>query len=165
MSKNIKNNIIKKIESKELTARPQWVFALGSALSAIGLVLSTALAILSIQLLRFRLTHPGIGAARKLNFILSSLPWYIPVLAIAGLLGGYLLLKRYDFSYRKNFGVIAAIIFLSIIGSSYLLSRLGFDDFMSRRGYFRQIYGGEQGMGQMNSGARGQGQVKGRMSR
>lgn len=164
MSKNIKANIVKKIENKELSIRPRWVFLLGSTLSVIGLVISTALALLSIQLLRFRLTHPGIGAARKLNFVLTSLPWYVPVLAIIGLALGYLLLKRYDFSYRKNLGVIGLIIALSIVGSSYLLSRLGLDDFMTKRGYFRQIYGQEQGAGQMNGVGRGQGQVKGRMS-
>ena len=53
--------------------------------------------LLAIHLLRFRLTHPGIGAARKLDFILNNLPWYVPVFALVGLLGGYLLLRRYDF--------------------------------------------------------------------
>ncbi len=86
MSKNIKAIITKKIEKKEVSMHPKWVFLLGSSLSAIGLIISTALVLLSIQLLRFRLTHPGIGAARKLDFILTTLPWYIPVLAIVVLI-------------------------------------------------------------------------------
>lgn len=165
MSKNIKSNIIKKIENKELTMRPQWVFMLGSFLSVIGLAISTALALLSIQLLRFRLTHPGIGAARKIDYILTTLPWYIPVLAIVGMIGGYILLRRYDFSYRKNLGLISLLVLVSIIGSSFLLSRLGLDDFMTKRGYFRQIYGQESGSGQLNRGGNGRGQVKGWMMR
>lgn len=149
MSKNIKTNIIKKINNQEIVMRPRWVFYLGSALSVIGLSLSSLLALLSIQLLRFRLTHPGIGAARKLDFVLTTLPWYIPVLAIVGLVGGYLLLKRYDFSYRKNFSLITVIIILALIMGSYLLDRLGLDSFLSGRGYFRQIYGQEQKKGRM----------------
>lgn len=150
MSKNIKANIIKKIESDEVVMRPAWVFYLGSALSVIGIFISSALALLSIHLLRFRLTHPGIGASRKLDFILTTLPWYIPVLAIAGLFGGYILLRRYDFSYRKNIGVIAIVIVLGLIISSYLLDYLGFNSFLNKRGYFRQIYGQEQMRGRIH---------------
>lgn len=149
MQKNIKSNVIKKIENKEVSIRPQWIFLLGSVISAIGLVLSTALTLLATQLLRFRLEHPGFGATRKLVFILASLPSYIPILAILGLVGGYLLLKRYDFSYRKNFGIIVILIVLGLIGSSYFLNHLGLDNFLSKRGYFRQIYGQEQMRGRM----------------
>lgn len=158
MSKNIKTNIIKKIKDQEISIRPRWIFYLGSALSLFGLSIASLLAILSIQLLRFRLTHPGIGAARKLDFILTTLPWYIPVLAIVGLIGGYLLLKRYDFSYRKNFNIITIVIVLALIMGSYILDKLGLDSFLSGRGYFRQIYGQEQ---QMNAG-QGRGVQRGR---
>jgi hypothetical protein len=144
MSKNIKANILKKIESDEVVMRPAWVFYFGSALSMIGLFVSSAIALLSIHLLRFRLTHPGVGAARKLEFVISTLPWYIPVLAVVGLIGGYLLLKRYDFSYRKNLGLITIVIVLGLIASSYLLDYLGFNSFLNKRGYFRQIYMQEQ---------------------
>jgi hypothetical protein len=144
MSKNIKANILKKIESDEVVMRPDWVFYFGSALSMIGLFVSSAIALLSIHLLRFRLTHPGVGAARKLEFVISTLPWYIPVLAVVGLIGGYLLLKRYDFSYRKNLGLITIVIVLGLIASSYLLDYLGFNSFLNKRGYFRQIYMQEQ---------------------
>ncbi len=143
MSKQIKNKIIEKINYNGIKIRPRSAFILGSMISAIGVFISTTIAILAIHLLRFRLTHPGIGAARKINFILTSLPWYVPVIAILSLVGGYLLLKRYDFSYRKNFSLILAIILVGLILSSYVLDRLGLDDFLSRRGYFREIYGQE----------------------
>lgn len=150
MSKNIKANIIQKIKSDKVIMRPTWVFYLASALSALGLFLASGLTLLSIHLLRFRLTHPGIGAARKLDFIFSALPWYIPVLAVVGIVGGYLLLKRYDFSYRKNLGVIAVIIVLGLFATSYLLDYLGFNSFLNQRGYFRQIYGQEQIRGRIS---------------
>jgi uncharacterized membrane protein YdcZ (DUF606 family) len=143
MSKQLKSKIIETINVKGLTIRPRSAFILGSFISAIGIFLSTMLAILAIHLLRFRLTHPGFGAARKIDFVLNTLPWYVPVIAVAGLIGGYLLLKRYDFSYRKNFSLILVVILIGLMISSYVLDRLGLDNFLTRRGYFREIYGQE----------------------
>lgn len=163
MSKQIKTNIIETINKKGLTIRPRSAFVLGSLISAIGVFLSTMLALLAIHLLKFRLTHPGIGAARKIDYILNTLPWYVPVLAIISLVGGYLLLKRYDFSYRKNFSLILAIILVGLIISSYVLDRLGLDNFLTQRGYFRQIYGQE--MRSRQNQEFGPGQMRGRMGR
>ncbi len=137
---NIKKSVLSAVQSGGVTMRPRWHFILGTTLSAIGITISAALSLLAIHLLRFRLTHPGIGAARKLDFILNNLPWYIPVFALVGLLGGYLLLRRYDFSYRKNFGYILLAVLIGLILGSYTLSTLRLDDFLTRRGYFRQIY-------------------------
>jgi hypothetical protein len=163
MSKQIKSKVIQTIHKKGLTIRPRSIFVIGSLISAIGVFFSTALAILAIHLLRFRLTHPGLGAARKIDFILNTLPWYIPVIAIAGLLGGYLLLRRYDFSYRKNFSLILAIILVGLIISSFVLDRLGLDNFLTKRGYFREIYGQE--MGGKSNFPLGSGGTRTRMSR
>lgn len=140
MSTKIKNKIIEKIESKQLVMKPAWVFYFGSAMSVMGLFLTTIITLLSIQLLKFRLNHPGLGAERKINYIISTLPWYVPVLAISGLVGGYLLLKRYDFSYSKNSKIIFGIVITGLVLGSILLHRIGMDDFLSRRGFFRQIY-------------------------
>ena len=163
MSKNLTAKIISQIKHDALTMRPRWHFALGAALSAIGIAISAALSLLAIHLLRFRLTHPGIGAARKLDFILNNFPWYVPVFALVGLLGGYLLLRRYDFSYRKNFGYIVLSIIVGLVLGSYALSSLRIDDFLTRRGYFRQIYQG-QTESPMPSG-RGQGRMLNRFGR
>lgn len=140
MSKNIKKTVMDSINQKHLHIRPKWHFVLGATLSSVGLIITMSMSLLAIHLLKFRLTHPGIGAARKLDFILTNLPWYIPVLGVLGLVGGYYLLKRYDFSYRKNFGYIVLAIIISLLLGSYALSSLRLDDFLTKRGYFRQIY-------------------------
>ncbi len=163
MSKNLTSSVITKIKHDALTMRPRWHFTLGAALSALGITISAALSLIAIHFLRFRLTHPGIGAARKLDFILNNLPWYIPVFALVGLLGGYLLLRRYDFSYRKNFGYIVLAVLIGLVLGSYTLSSLRLDDFLTRRGYFRQIYQ-DQTDSPMPSG-RGQGRMQNRFGR
>lgn len=158
MSKNLKKNILLKINEDKVNMHSRWFYVFGSVLTAIGIFIASALTLLSIHLLRFRLTHPGIGAARKLDFILNNLPWYLPAIAVIGIIGGYFLLKKYDFSYRKNFSLILIIIILGIIASSYVLDKLGLDNFFARRGYFRQIYmqqqiqNGTQGTGMMQRG-------------
>lgn len=141
MSKNLTDKVIDQIKQEHLVIRPRWHFILGATISAIGLVITSALIMLSLHLLRFRLTHPGIGASRKLDFILTNLPWYVPVLAVTGIIGGYYLLKRYDFSYRKNFVYILLAILMGLVLGTYSLRALRLDDFLTRRGYFRELYG------------------------
>ncbi len=155
MSKNLTAKVIGTIKQKELAIRPRWHFILGATLSALGLAITSALTMLSLHLLRFRLTHPGIGAGRKLDFILTNLPWYIPVLAVVGLVGGYYLLKRYDFSYRHNFIAILLVVIIGLILGTYSLSLLRLDDFLTRRGYFRELYGQNQPPGHQMQQGRG----------
>lgn len=140
MSKNIKTNIIRKIESQEIKMKPAWMFYLGTTISIVGLFFTTILTLLSIQLLKFRLTHPGLSAEKKISLVIATLPWYIPVLAVSGLIGGYYLLKRYDFSYSRNRAVVFGLIVLALFLGSLALNRLGIDEFLGRRGYFKQIY-------------------------
>ena len=163
MSKNLTSSVITKIKHDKLTMRPRWHFIVGAALSAIGITISAALSLLAIHLLRFRLTHPGIGAARKLDFILNNLPWYVPVFALVGLLGGYLLLRRYDFSYRKNFGYVLLAVLIGLVLGSYTLSTIRLDDFLTRRGYFRQIY--QDQTDSPMPGGRGPGRMQNRFGR
>lgn len=140
MSKNIEHKVLHKITANSISIRPRWHFVVGATLSAIGVALSAALSIIALHLVRFRLTHPGLGAARKLDWLLNNLPWYVPVFAVGGLVGGYILLRRYDFSYRKNFGFIVLAAIVGLFIGSFTLSTLRVDDFLMKRGYFRQIY-------------------------
>lgn len=140
MSKKIETKVIEQIMDGKVKMKPRWMFIVGSVATAIGVLLSTSLALLSIQLIRFRLTHPGIGATTKINLVLSSLPWYIPLLAIGSLVGGYYFLKKYDFSYRKNSSYILLLIIMSLFFSTYILDRIGLNNFMMKRGYFKRIY-------------------------
>jgi hypothetical protein len=144
MSKNLKQNVIKEIKSSKVAMRPRWIFVLGSALSGVGLFISGMMTLLSIQLIKFRFLRPGIGASYKLDYLLSSIPWYLPVIAVGSLISGYMILRRYDFSYRKNIYFILSIIVAGLVFGSILWHMLNVDQFMSRRGYFRQIYQEQQ---------------------
>ena len=143
MSKKLEEKIIKDIKSGSIKMRPKWIFVVGSIFTAIGVLLATSLGLLSIQLIRFRLNHPGSAGSVKIMTVIASLPWYIPVLTILALISGYYFLKQYDFSYRKNISYILGLIIVGLIFGSFLLSSLGVDNFLMRKGYFKRIYNQE----------------------
>lgn len=120
--------------------RPRLYFLAGSVLSLFGLLGSSIVLVFALYLTRFALTHPGPGAERKLTLLLTSLPWYIPALALTSLLAGLLLLRRYDFSYKKNFGYILAILLAGLWLGSSALQHSRIEEFLTTRGYFRQLY-------------------------
>ncbi len=140
MSKKLEEKIIKDIKSGSIKMRPKWLFVIGSLITGFGVILTTSLALLAIQLIRFRLNHPGQSGAIKVNTVIASLPWYIPVIAVTAIVGGYLALKQYDFSYRKNASFIMILVIVGLVFGSFILDKVGADQILMKRGYFRRIY-------------------------
>jgi len=143
MSKKITQNIIHQIETGKLKMRPKYLFIIGSIFSVVGLFSSLTLTLFLGNIIYFRYTHPGFGAERKVIYLLTSLPWYLPLLVLSSIIGGYLLLRRYDFSYSKYRYHIFFLIILSILAGNYLLNHYGLNQFLQSRGYFRNLYQNE----------------------
>jgi len=76
----------------------------------------------------------------RLEQMLSTFPWWIPALAIIGVILGIWLLKNYDFSYKKNFRLIAVSFIFAIILATVALDYLGFNSFWQRQGSMRRYY-------------------------
>lgn len=112
--KNITDNIMDQIHEEKIKMRPKAYFILGSVLTFVGLVSSVVVSVFLVGLIRFSLRAHGPMASYRLDQILSSFPWWAPVFAIAGLVMGIWLLRRYDFSFKVNFKVV-------IIGFIWLL--------------------------------------------
>ncbi len=136
---DLKSKVIRAVENGHVSMRPRTYFIAGSILSALGLFISSTVLVFVLYLTRFAITHPGPGAERKLALLLSNLPWYIPALALASLVGGLYLLRRYDFSYKKNFGYILAIIVAGLWIGSIALERSRIEEFLTQRGIFRRL--------------------------
>lgn len=136
---DLKSKVVSAVEKGQVSMRPRLYFVAGSLLSFLGLLVTSVVLVFATYLTRFAITHPGPGAERKLALLLSSLPWYIPALAVASLVGGLYLLRRYDFSYKKNFGYILAIIVAGLWLGSLALERSAVEEFLTTRGYFRQL--------------------------
>lgn len=137
--KDIKGLVMAKISSNEIKMKPKWIFVMGSILTLFGLVGLTFGAIFLINLTLFLARKRGMGYGR-LEMMLDSFPVWIPLLAVLGLIFGIWMLKKYDFSYKNNFPVIALIFVIIVFASAVLVDQLGLNDVWSSRGPMRRFY-------------------------
>lgn len=143
----VENKIMDKIMSNEVKMKPKWYFVLGSLISYIGVIGSIigATFFTNITIFLIRKRGPGLG---RISMLLESFPLWIPLLAIALLILGIWLLKKYDFSYRKNFLTIAIAIITAVFLSAQIIDFLGLSDIWARRGPMKGLYGEHQINGQ-----------------
>ena len=129
-----------KINSNQITMKPRWYFYLGSISLMTGLVASSITAIFSLNLIFFLLRQHGPRGMWRLQVLLSSFPWWVPILAFTGVFSGIWLLKKFDFSYKKNFALIASGFILGLIITAVLLDILGLNHIWFKRGPLRRYY-------------------------
>lgn len=137
---NLEKEIMSRITSGQVKMKPKWYFFFGSIIMFFGLITSTITATYLLNLIFFLLRRHGPMGQWRLNLILTSLPWWIPVLAILAVIIGVWLLKKYDFSYQKNLRLIIVIFIISIFLSAQLIDHLGINESWSRRGPMRRFY-------------------------
>jgi hypothetical protein len=85
--------------------------------------------------------------------MVSNFPWWAPVIAIIGVSFGIWILKKFDFSYKKNFIFIVIGFILAIILAGWFIDYLGFNNFMER-GPMRGLYQQQDGGGMRGQGLR-----------
>jgi len=133
----IAGKVIKEINTKKIKIKPRWIFVFGTTLAVLGVVVSMASSAVGLYLLQFALLHPGRGADRKLDYVLSTLPWYVLPLSLVSMAVGWHLLKKFDFSYRKNRLVVTALFILGIALGVAMIPLTNLDDLLYARGYYR----------------------------
>jgi hypothetical protein len=136
---NLEKEVMAKISKDRITMKPKWYFVAGSMLMIVGLVgLSVAAVFLTnLTLFLLRKRGPGVG---RLQIMLEAFPWWVPLLAIAGTVSGIWLLKKYDFSYKKNFLLILLAFVVSIGISAWFIESMGLNEIWSRRGPMKRFY-------------------------
>ncbi len=137
---NLEKNIMAKVKSGKITMKPRWYFILGSLLMIAGLSGLSIGAIFLTNLSFFLLRQHGPRGDYRLQLMLESFPWWIPFLAIIGIVGGVWILKKYDFSYKKNFSLIVIGFVLSILAAAFIIDYSGLNDFWSHQGPMRGFY-------------------------
>lgn len=137
---DLEKEVMDKVMSGQLAMKPKWFFAAGSILSLAGLVGLSISAVFLTNIIIFLVRKHGPMGQWRLETMLGSLPWWIPVLAVLGIAGGIWFLKKYDFSYKKNFLLIIAGFVLSIIITAWAVDRLGLNEALSRGGQMRRFY-------------------------
>lgn len=129
----IKDVVMNKVLSGKVKMKPRWYFVAGSVLSFAGLVGLIVGAVFLTNLTIFLVRKQGPGTGKILS-MLESFPLWIPFLALVFVVVGIVLLKKYDFSYKNNFGLIVAVLIIAIILSTKLIDYLGFDKIWEKRG-------------------------------
>lgn len=137
---NFEKTIMKKVRSKQIVMKPRWYFVLGSFLMMIGLVSFSIWAIFLTNLTFFLLRGRGPMAQWHIQNLINNFPLWVPILALAGIILGIWLLKKYDFSYKKNFLLIILGFITSIIIAGFIINYLGLNEIWSRRGMMRRFY-------------------------
>ncbi|MBU0708943.1 hypothetical protein KJ596_04330 [Patescibacteria group bacterium] len=155
MSENNQQDITKKvmdeIQEKGVVMRPRWYFIGGSILLVVGLTFSFVIAVFLVNIisLRLRIDVPfeflRFGRSGLGPFLLM-LPWPFLLVAVIAILTGLYLLKKYDFSYKHNFLIIAVITIISVFFSGVILDWIGTNqllaDFRPVRGFYREVLPG-----------------------
>lgn len=128
------------IKSEKLKIKPKWFFYLGSLLGLAGLISAVILSAFFISIISFSLRpHYGPGASFRLQLMWDSFPWWAVVSALIGLIVGIKMLKKYDFSYQKNFGLIIICLIAAIILAGILMDQSGLTDLWTKKGPMRGI--------------------------
>jgi hypothetical protein len=136
---NIQSNIISQIKKGKIKMKSKWYFITGSILMFLSLIGLSMGVIFLINLNIFFVRKNSPFASLKIQTILSIFPWWIPLLAILGVILAIWLLKKYDFSYKKNSYLIIIAFVISIFMGGFLLDKLKLNEYLSR-GRMKRIY-------------------------
>ncbi|MFZ2025068.1 MAG: hypothetical protein WAV51_02210 [Microgenomates group bacterium] len=156
---DLTTNVMSRIERDHIAMKPKWYFALGSIAMIVGLVGLSIILMFLVNLTIFSLrTHGPMGDVRYQQ-LLATFPWWAPVIVIGGLGFGVWLLKKYDFSYKKNFLFVVIGFIVAIFFAGFVADSLGLNTILLRQKQMRGVYQLEN---QNNSPTKGQGNGQGR---
>lgn len=136
---NITPEVMDKIRGGSVTMKPRIYFIAGSLLVFAGLIASFIVSVFLIALTQFSLRTHGPMGQYRLSQILSSFPWWAPFVAIGGIVACVFMLRKYDFSYKKNFVLIVAGFVIAVVVAGWAIDYFGLDNIWFRQGPMRGV--------------------------
>ena len=127
------------IRTDKVVMKPRIYFIAGSILAGVGLITAVISSVFLLSLARFLFRAHGPMAQYRLDMIVASFPLWIPLLAGISLIGGIILLRQYDFSYKKNFWLITTVFVASVLAAVLLIDASGLNDLWFRKGPMKGI--------------------------
>jgi hypothetical protein len=106
----------------------------------LGLIGLSIGAVFLMNIVFFMLRKHGPMGQWRLELILQSFSWWIPVLAVSFVSFGIWLSKKYDFSYKKNFPIIIVGFIASILLAAFVIDYLGLNEMWSQKGPMHKFY-------------------------
>lgn len=83
--------------------------------------------------------------------MIETFPWWIPALALIGVTIGIFFLRKYDFSYKRNFSFIVVAFVAAIILAAFVVDLTGINDTWFGQGPMRRLYQQGQQKKQLHS--------------
>jgi len=137
---DIKESVMRKVKNDEIRMKPRWIFIVGSLLSIIGIIGSCIVSTIMLSIVFFTVRSRGLMGQWKVQQLMDLFPWWAFIIAIVGMILGIILLKKFDFSYRKNFIGIIVVVLFSFLVSAYALDSLGVPAIVTQHGPMNQMY-------------------------
>lgn len=140
MSKEIKNiteNVMDQIHNGKVKMKPKIYFIIGSILTFVGLVSSFIVSIFLFGLIKFSLRTHGRMSQYRFDELVANFPWWTLVLAIIFLFLGIWLIRKYDFSYKREPWMIILGFVLVVIVSGWVMDMTGLNDRLFQRGLMK----------------------------
>ncbi len=136
---DISEKVMNQIHERGIRMKPRAYFIFGAVLLFVSIVFSIIGSIFLLSLTLFTLRTHGPMGEYRFEQLLSSFPWWAPLLAIAGVGVSIWLLKKYNFSYRHNFRVIVLGIIMAIFVAILAIEYFNLDNVWFRRGPMQGI--------------------------
>ncbi len=137
---NIPEKVMSLIRSGEVKMKPRWRFLAGTASLFVGLIGLSVTSAFLFSLAFFALRARGPMAYFRFENLISDFPWWAPFLAVLGAGLCLLLLRKFDFSYKHNFFLLATgfLIFVFVFG--FALDYFGFDRMWMHKRPMKNFY-------------------------
>lgn len=128
---NIRDKVLKAIETGHVAMRPRWHFVLRGVLLAVGIALVFLAVIYFASFIVFSLHNtgawfaPGFGLRGFGPFFLA-LPWLLILLSLLFIIVLEILVNRYSFAYRKPLLYSVAGVIMFAVAGSAVIARTSF---------------------------------------
>ena len=132
--KNITENVMEQIHIGKVKMKPRMYFVIGSILTFIGLGSSVVVSVFLFGLIKFSLRAHGRMGQYRFDELVSNFPWWTLVFAIIILVLGIWLIRKYDFSYKKEPWMIILGFVLVILVSGWVIDMTGLNDKLFQHG-------------------------------
>ncbi len=129
-----------KIISKKIKIKPKIYFIFGSAITIISLIVLFSISIFSTNILFFIFTRRCGVHQWQIQNLLNNFPWWALIISILGIVLGTLIIKKNNFSYKKNFLYIISLCIFSIIISAFIINYFNLNNFFARQRPMRKFY-------------------------
>jgi hypothetical protein len=142
---NMTESVMSSIKQGGVKMKSKWYFVIGSIALTSGLIGLIILSVFSVSIVSFSLRSHGPMGAIRYEQLLSNFPIGALFIAVFGIGCGVWLLRKYDFSYKKNFLAIIVGFMGAILLAGWLIDYSGLDRMWMHRGSMRPFYESYQG--------------------